>query len=225
VLVRAARSVGATPIIHVDEAYEIGDVGMSAAGTAFTLRSAGGEARVTTPLLGIHQARNTTVAIAAVHALGGDFCSDLSSISSALSKVFLPGRFQRQGRFIFDVAHNPAGARTVADTLRAMDAPAPRTTVVAVLSDKDWRGIIRALAPVTDRFIITNAPSAPPDRIWSARAAHAFAESEGWASRLAPQLDAALALAQQSEGTIVITGSFHTVGDAMSRLQVSPFAA
>jgi len=225
VLVRAARSVGATPIIHVDEAYEIGDVGMSAAGTTFTLRSAGGEARVTTPLLGIHQARNTTVAIAAVHALGGDFCSDLSSISSALSKVFLPGRFQRQGRFIFDVAHNPAGARTVADTLRAMDAPAPRTTVVAVLSDKDWRGIIRALAPVTDRFIITNAPSAPPDRIWSARAAHAFTESEGWASRLAPQLDAALALAQQSEGTIVITGSFHTVGDAMSRLQVSPFAA
>jgi dihydrofolate synthase / folylpolyglutamate synthase len=225
VLTRAARSVGATPIIHVDDAYEIGDVVMSAVGTTFTLRSGGSEMTVTTPLLGTHQARNTTVAIAAVEALGSTFSFELSSISSVLSKVFLPGRFQRHGRFIFDVAHNPAGARTVADTIRAIDAPGPRTVVLAVLADKDWRGIIRALAPACDRFIITNAPSAPADRIWDAGAAHAFTSSEGWTSHLEPHLDAALALAQQSEGTIVITGSFHTVGDAMSRLQVSPFAA
>ena len=36
---------------------------------------------------------------------------------------------------------------------------------------------------------------------------------------------AALARGENQSGTLVITGSFHTVGDAMSRLQVSPFAA
>jgi folylpolyglutamate synthase/dihydropteroate synthase len=32
-------------------------------------------------------------------------------------------------------------------------------------------------------------------------------------------------LAEHRERTVLVTGSFHTVGDAMSRLQVSPFAA
>ena len=225
VLAAAARSVGAAPIVLLDETYEVDDVQLDAAGTAFRLRRDGKEATVKTPLLGRHQARNTTVAIAAVEALGHDYASDLRSLSAALSTVFLPGRFQRHGRFIFDVAHNPAGALTVADTLAAIGLNSPRTAILAVLADKDWRGIIRALSPAVDRFIITNAPSAPADRIWDARTAHAFAEGEGLESDLEPDLDAALSLASSNEGTVLITGSFHTVGDAMSRLQVSPFAA
>jgi dihydrofolate synthase/folylpolyglutamate synthase len=39
------------------------------------------------------------------------------------------------------------------------------------------------------------------------------------------EFDAALAAAKKGRGTLLVTGSFHTVGDAMSRLQVSPFAA
>ncbi len=224
-LARAARDAGAGPIIVVDESYRIGAADVSAAGTTFTLRRAGEEAEITTPLLGRHQARNTTVAIAAVHALGAAYDLELASVSTALEKVFLPGRFQRRGRFIFDVAHNPAGARTVADTLVALNAPAPRTAVLAVLRDKDWRGMIRVLAGAVDRFVFTNAPSAPPDRVWDAAAAHDFAREEGYASDLEPELDAALSRAEKDGGTILITGSFHTVGDAMSRLQVSPFAA
>jgi dihydrofolate synthase/folylpolyglutamate synthase len=38
--------------------------------------------------------------------------------------------------------------------------------------------------------------------------------------------DFALALerARQTAATVLVTGSFHTVGDAMERLQVDPFA-
>ena len=225
ILATAAHSAGAAATVLIDEAYEIADVQISNEGTVFTLQRGGSAATVTTPLLGRHQARNTTVAIAAVEALGEGYATDLRSLSTALAKVFLPGRFQRHGRFIFDVAHNPAGALTVADTLGAINPNTPRIAVLAILADKDWRGIIRALSPVIDRFIITNAPSAAADRIWDAEAAHAFAQGEGFASRLEPDLDAALALARRNDGTILITGSFHTVGDAMSRLQVSPFAA
>ena len=39
------------------------------------------------------------------------------------------------------------------------------------------------------------------------------------------RFDIALATAREGGGTTLITGSFHTVGDAMARLQVSPLAA
>jgi dihydrofolate synthase/folylpolyglutamate synthase len=52
-----------------------------------------------------------------------------------------------------------------------------------------------------------------------------FAHSESLQAEIEPDIDAALDSAEKSSGTVVVTGSFHTVGDAMSRLQVSPFAA
>jgi dihydrofolate synthase/folylpolyglutamate synthase len=148
-----------------------------------------------------------------------------STISTKLTKLFLPGRFQRSGNFIFDVAHNPDGARTVAESIVALNPPAPRTALVSVLADKDWKGIIRALAPVVDRFVFTNAPSAPAERRWDPSQAQIFAKSEGWESDLEPEFDRALDTARKSGETLLVTGSFHTVGEAMSRLQVSPFAA
>jgi dihydrofolate synthase/folylpolyglutamate synthase len=42
--------------------------------------------------------------------------------------------------------------------------------------------------------------------------------------RTIADFDAALVHAMASGVTVVITGSFHTVGDAMTRLQVDPLA-
>jgi dihydrofolate synthase/folylpolyglutamate synthase len=224
-LTKTARAIGADPLLDIDQAYELGATRVSARGTTFSLRRGTEEAEVTTPLVGRHQARNTTIAIAAVNAIDAEYYPELSWISSALEGVFLPGRFQRRGKFIFDVAHNPAAARTVADTLIALKPPGPRTALVAVLADKDWRGIIHALAAAVDRFIFTSAPSARPERAWDPASAHAFAHDEGYSSELEPDFDTALSRAEIRSETVVITGSFHTVGDAMSRLQVSPFAA
>ncbi len=180
---------------------------------------------LTTPLLGEHQARNTATAIATVTAVGKEYLPPPHEISKALAGVFLPGRFQRGGKIIFDVAHNPAGARTVAETIRALDPPHPRTALVAVLADKDWRGIIRELALVVDHFLFTNAPSAPAERRWDPAEAQSFAKARGFEADVEPDMDAALARGEKQSGTLLVTGSFHTVGDAMLRLQVSPFAA
>jgi len=220
-----AREVGAQPIIAIDDEYEISDVKVSPAGTEFTMGHSGGRHSITTPLIGAYQARNTTVAIATVATLGNDYLPPTAEISSALSNVFLPGRFQRRGKIIFDVAHNPEGAHTIADTVRALNPPTPCTALVAVLADKDWRGIIRELATVVDRFLFTNAPSAPAERRWDPADALRYADSEGFNADLEPDLDVALARGEGQSETLIVTGSFHTVGDAMSRLQVSPFAA
>ena len=221
----SAREVAAEPVVILDDDYAISNVEVSASGTSFTLTRGKDVVHLTTPLLGEHQARNTATAIATVTAMGKEYLPPPHEISKALSGVFLPGRFQRSGQFIFDVAHNPAGAHTVAETIRALDPPHPRTALVAVLADKDWRGIIRELAPVVDRFLFTNAPSAPPERKWDPAEAQSFAKAQGFEADIEPDMDAALARGEKQAGTLLVTGSFHTVGDAMLRLQVSPFAA
>jgi dihydrofolate synthase/folylpolyglutamate synthase len=224
-LVAHAKAHGADPVIVLGDAFGVTDIRVSPGKTSFTLRRGQEERRIETPLLGEHQARNTAMAIAAVASLGEDYLPVRNQISKALAGVFLPGRFQRQGKFIFDVAHNPDGARTIAETIRGVNPPRPVAAMVAVLADKDWRGIIRELAPVVDRFLFTNAASAPADRRWDPGEAFSFALEEGLVAELEPDMDAALLHGLKDSGTLLVTGSFHTVGDAMSRLQVSPFAA
>ena len=220
-----AGAAGSSPIRSIDDDYVISETAVSSRGTSFVVKHGGTRREIRTPLLGVHQARNTVTAIATLDALGSDYLPADSAISAALEHVFLPGRFQRSGKYIFDVAHNPAGARTVASTLATLNPPRPRTALVAVLADKDWAGIIRELSDKVDRFVFTNAPSAPRERKWEPADAHVFATSEGLDSELEPELDTAIVRAQKDSGTVLVTGSFHTVGDVMSRLQVSPFAA
>jgi dihydrofolate synthase/folylpolyglutamate synthase len=128
------------------------------------------------------------------------------------------------GRYVFDVAHNPSGALVLAQTLGALRAPRPVVALVTVLADKDWRGMLRALAPVVDRFVLSTAPTAPSGRVWHPEEALAFARGEGWTAEIEPDFDRALARAGEVGETVLVTGSFHTVGDAMLRLQVDPLA-
>ena len=223
-LAKCAAAAAADPIVIVDLKYAIDEVAVTKLGPSFRLGADDREVAVTTPLIGAYQARNTSTAIATLATMGGRYLPPLEELTLALADVFLPGRFQRREKFIFDVAHNPDGARTIAENLVALDPPHPRTALLAVLGDKDWRGIIDTLAPVIDRILISNAPSAPAERRWDPVEAHAYAIGRGIAADLEPDLDVALIRAQKRCGTLLVTGSFHTVGDVMSRLQVSPVA-
>ncbi|MGH9420539.1 MAG: glutamate ligase domain-containing protein, partial [Thermoanaerobaculia bacterium] len=122
----------------------------------------------------------------------------------------------------FDVAHNADGARTLASSLRQVELDRPVVALLCVLGDKDWRSMIDSLALAVDRFVLTNAPSAPASRAWSLTEARAHAESRGYEVQVIPSFDEALARVGKAGGVVLVTGSFHTVGDAMARLQVSP---
>ena len=131
------------------------------------------------------------------------------------------------GPYVFDVAHNPDGAHGLRTTLDALasDAPdlaQPVLALVGVLSDKDWRGVLDALAPAVDAFVLTTPPTAPAGRVWDLDAAGRYAAERGYAAVAVHDFDDALARAAARGGTTVVTGSFHTVGDAMLRLQVDP---
>lgn len=219
-----ARAAGAAPVRIVAEECRIERVTVGVGGTAFDVDAPWGAGRLATPLVGRYQAWNAATALTMLHAAGAPYAPTLDEAAAALRGVRIPGRFQRVGRFVFDVAHNPDGAAVLAETLEATGAARPIVALVTVLADKDWRGMLAALAPVVDRFVLTAAPTAPASRAWRPAEALAHAEAHGWAAELVADFDAAIARAEALGATVVVTGSFHTVGDAMARLQVDPLA-
>ena len=224
ILRERATSAGASGTSAMGFEWGVSEISVGEGGTSFLLRLGDHEQRCTTPLAGTHQALNSATAIASVAAAGKPLFNSLAASAGALAGVSLPGRFQRVGKFVFDVAHNPDGAATLARTLLAAAPARPIVALLTVLHDKDWRGIMRALSGAVDEFILTSAPTAPASRAWDPRQALAVARAGGWPAEVIADFDVALDTAETRGQTVVITGSFHTVGDAMARLRVSPLA-
>jgi dihydrofolate synthase/folylpolyglutamate synthase len=223
-LERHAVERGATPVASVWRDAPPSRITVTGKGTGFDVTVGDESARLQTPLAGAHQASNAMVALLMLRAAAGPWSVTLSEAAAALGSVRLPGRFHREGRFIFDVAHNPDGASVLAATVKALGEPRPVAALLTVLTDKDWRGVMGALAPVVDVFVLTAAPTAPASRAWNAAEALAYAQARGWEAVLEPDFDRAIDTASAIAATVLVTGSFHTVGDAMARLQVDPLA-
>jgi dihydrofolate synthase/folylpolyglutamate synthase len=222
-LAASARAVGASTIRVVAEETRIEDIEVDSRGTAFTLHALGTSVRLRTPLVGRHQATNFAFTLLLLDAAGAPMGTTPDDAHVAAEAIRLPGRFQRIGRWIFDVAHNADGARTLAATLATLpDHDGHVNVLLCVLADKDWREMMVALVPVAARFILTDAPTAPSSRRWALDEVATFAASLGVEIVVEPDFDAALARAESFAGRTLVTGSFHTVGDAMARLQVSP---
>ena len=182
---------------------------------------------VTLGLRGAHQVANASLAAALARSLHGRFAVGEDAIRQGLAQAHIPGRFDRRGRWLFDVAHNPDGMRALTAALRAERLPAPLQAVVAVLKDKEWRAMLEILAPEVDAIVLTRSPSAPADRAWDVDEALRWCWDIGLSTRgepgrqavsAEPDFAAALAAASPGRGTALITGSFHTVGDALARL-------
>ncbi|MDP9348576.1 MAG: hypothetical protein M3P24_05485 [Gemmatimonadota bacterium] len=141
-----AEAVGAR--FHaLDEVAGIGEVEVRTEGTSFRLRSAAwGERGVSTPLVGPHQARNAALAAELLALLPEGVRPGWGEVEAGFATVRWPGRFQveRLGgtTWVFDVAHNPAGVRSLAATLDAVELPRPRVLVAAILSDKEWNTML-----------------------------------------------------------------------------------
>jgi dihydrofolate synthase / folylpolyglutamate synthase len=115
---------------------------------------------------------NAAIALAALDALaaaGGPIVSD-GTRARGLANVTHPGRFElisepwlhpgghmalRLEPIILDAAHNPHGAKALADALRERgETP---TLLIGVSADKDIRAILRALLPAVGTVVTTRA--------------------------------------------------------------------
>jgi len=121
------------------------------------------------------------------------------------------------GRFLLDVAHNPAGMNTLVDTLRH-GSRIVAAAVFGVMRDKNMSEMVRALRRVTRTVIAvtpgidrarTQAEIADECRRQGLSVLPAFSVAEGisLALRTTPK-----------KGIILITGSHYVVGEALSWL-------
>lgn len=216
-----ARSAGASSVRVVPDEVTLSRVVVDGDGTSCDIEWKGARAALRTPLAGDHQAANLAFSLVMLDAAGPPFATDLADAARHLRRIHIAGRFQRAGSFIFDVAHNPAGVSVLAQTLTAVSPPKPITVVLCVLRDKDWREMIRILSSVATHFVLTMAPTAPASRAWNLSEVADFCRSLDLEVDAIDDFGAALERARSRAATVLVTGSFHTVGDAMSRLQVS----
>ena len=173
-------------------------------------------------LRGEHQKRNAAVAIAAIKAV--NIKVGEQAIARGLAAVEWPARFQNwDERTIIDGAHNPGAAHVLEQTWREAFGDQKATLVLAVLSDKDLRGICEALAPIAASILL------PKIRSERAAAPAELGKIFSIIARSIPcsvtsTIEDALILARAKPNPILITGSLHFAGEVLAHLCGQPAA-
>jgi dihydrofolate synthase/folylpolyglutamate synthase len=172
--------------------------------------------------LGAHQKLNAAVAIAAIRCAKIDI--DDSAIARGLATVDWPARFQRWDEHtIIDGAHNPAAARVLVETWREIFGEQRATLILAILSDKDLRGICQELVPVAHSVLLPKIRSeraADPKQL--AQILSIMAPS--LPCSVTPSIGEGLKLTRIKPNPILITGSLHFAGEALAYLRGEPAA-
>lgn len=181
-------------------------------------------------LHGKHQASNAAAALVAAEAFFGDQHLDPEAVKAGFATATSPGRLEivrRDPTVILDAAHNPHGAKTLANTLQEEFSFGRVIAVVGVFADKDAAGIFNEIKDVVDGVIVTQSSSTralPANEL--AKVARAFFDSDR--IFIEPDLHTAIEKAiadgshplEEETVGIVITGSVITVGEARAILRV-----
>lgn len=166
---------------------------------------------------GRHQVDNARVAILLAESLMGDFSINRENIIDGLQGARHPGRIEIAGNYIFDGAHNVAGARALREFLDENIAR-PITMIFGAMQDKDIAEIAAILFPLAEKLILTrpdNPRSAPPQDL------ERFSAGVGDRVFVTETVSDALAKARavQTEGEVIlITGSLYLIGEAQKIL-------
>ncbi len=181
------------------------------------------------PLHGKHQALNAASALVAVEAFFGDQPLDIESVRAGFAAVTSPGRCEivhRDPTIILDAAHNPHGAKALAETLESEFTFDEVIGVVAIFGDKDAAGVLKELEPILNSVIVTqsSSPRAMPVEELEKVAVSIFGNDRVFpVASLGAALDRAVEKAQrplsdESVG-VVVAGSVVTAGESRTYLR------
>ena len=184
-------------------------------------------------LRGANQLLNAAGALAAFEALRDRVPVTAQGVRNGLAMVELPGRFQivpGQPTLVLDVAHNPQAVAALAKNLDQMGYFPTTHAVFGAMRDKDIVGLLSQVAPLIDRWYLTDLPT--PRAASAAQLMAAVATAKGadkavvstHASTHSSPSQALLAAVANADPAdrIVVFGSFYTVGgvykDGLPRL-------
>ena len=174
-----------------------------------------------TTMAGIHQSVNLACALMAVRLLmKEDTNISEETMREGFARTTWAGRFEvKRGldrTFIFDGAHNAAGAESFAMTYNELFKDTPKTVVMAILKDKDQEAIIREVVKSGDTVLVVPAPTdrtEVPENLVEV----ILRTVPKVMDQTAESVEAALALAYKHTKTgdiIAVCGSLYILGDA-----------
>ena len=223
---RAVSAVPYVPPVSPGSSQYLTTSGKPPLRQRYALQVMGQEIVIDSPLVGRHQLRNVALAVAAaeeLHHLGFPQIT-AEAIERGVRETHWPGRFQvlpsegDRPEFVFDVAHNPAGAWALRSALSAAYEDRPVTLIFGVMRDKAVQEVTEILFPIAGQVIATHANTpraASIDEI--KQAASRVAGDIREAGDMAAALEEAR-LITPSGGVVVVTGSIYIVGEAMLQL-------
>ena len=181
------------------------------------------------PLHGKHQASNAAAALIAVEAFFGEQDLDIDAVRAGFANVTSPGRCEvihRDPTIILDAAHNPHGAKAIAETMQSEFTFDEVTGIVALMADKDALGILHELEPILNQIIVTTNSSERSMSVAELNklATQVFGADRVFAEETLPAAidravkDANRPLSDESLA-ILITGSVVTVGEARTAVR------
>ncbi|WP_368388117.1 folylpolyglutamate synthase/dihydrofolate synthase family protein [Schaalia turicensis] len=161
VLLDRAREVDA--IVRLEgRDFEVIDRQMGVGGQLVTVRTPSATyTDVFVPLFGEHQAHNAAAALVGVEAFMGGRALDAKIVENGMMTVTSPGRLQvvrTSPTILVDAAHNPAGARVLADALDDSFAFVHVVGVYSAMGDKDIESVLAEMEPHLDSIVITEMP-------------------------------------------------------------------
>ena len=228
-LLRRAAEVGAD-VAREGLEYSIDSRAIAVGGQLISITGLRGHYdEIFLPLHGKHQASNAAAALIAVEAFFGEQDLDIDAVRAGFANVTSPGRCEiihRDPTIILDAAHNPHGARAIAETLQTEFTFDDVTGIVALMADKDALGILQALEPVMNQIIVTTNSSERSMGVadLTKLASQVFGADRVFAADTLPAAidkaiqDAVRPLSEESLA-IVITGSVVTVGQARTAVR------
>jgi dihydrofolate synthase/folylpolyglutamate synthase len=217
-VIEAAAQKQQIPLLRLGQEIELTPIDKEWAGVQATVTTPVGTYRdLRIPLLGLHQANNAAVAVAAIDALRsrGWEISD-GALRDGLARTRWPGRLEvidRNPIVLVDGAHNPAGLEQSLATVRKLAKDRPLVIVFGAMKDKDLPAMLAQLramdAPVIFSAIDWHRAAAPADLAEQFGAPAETAESSGEA------LDRGRRRAS-SNGIVLVCGSLYLVGEVMT---------
>lgn len=228
-LMRRVAEVGAE-VAREGIEYSLEKRSVAVGGQLLTIQGLSGRYEdIFLPLHGKHQGANAATALAAVEAFFGGQELDPESVQVGFAAVTSPGRCEtvfHDPTVILDAAHNPHGAKALAETLETEFTFDEIIGIFAAFADKDVEGMLKELESVLNSIIVTASEStrAMPARDVERIANRIFGPDrvmvvENLEEAIKRAIgDARRPLSDDSVG-VVITGSVVTVGQSRTILK------
>ena len=205
------------PYHNVNDECHYSDFQMNLNGMRFTLFTPLREYNIHTNMLGTHQIRNIMTAVRMAELLSENYTIKKSDIECGISDALWRARFEivrREPLIIFDAAHNPAGARVLSNTIRALGIR-HSTLLFSMLADKDIGEYLKKFRGVVDEIIVTEIPYYRKMPMATLKSA-----AESLFSRVIAVQNPCEALhLAMKRSTVVATGSIYLLGELYKCLQ------